>query len=139
MLINQRTSVEARESAVKMEQMTSRMEDIAIKTEEETVSMRIVTYVTLFFLPGTFVSVRYTYYKACYHHLFSNNIVQTVMSTDILQYSTDNSVQTETVSLGALKTWIAMTLPLMMITFLSSYLVRRKEGQRVTKRRNKVD
>ena len=41
-----------------MEQMTSRMEDIALKTEEETVSMRIVTYVTLFFLPGTFVSVR---------------------------------------------------------------------------------
>jgi hypothetical protein len=56
--VNQRTSVEARESAIKMEQMTSRMEDIALKTEEETVSMRIVTYVTLVFLPGTFVSVR---------------------------------------------------------------------------------
>jgi len=60
-----------------MEQMTSRMEEIALKTEEETVSMRIVTYVTLFFLPGTFVSVSsllppshlsLTYCPDCHEH-----------------------------------------------------------------------
>jgi hypothetical protein len=36
------------------------MEDIAKRTEKETISMRIITVVALFFLPGTFVSVRFT-------------------------------------------------------------------------------
>ena len=40
-----------------MELMTRDMGDIAYKTKTETVSMRIITLVTLFFLPGTFVSV----------------------------------------------------------------------------------
>lgn len=47
----------AQQSAVKMEVMTERMHEIAIKTKQETVSMRIITLVTLFFLPGTFISV----------------------------------------------------------------------------------
>jgi hypothetical protein len=46
-------------SALKMETMTHEMREIASKTEKETVSMRIVTWVTLFFLPGTFVSVSF--------------------------------------------------------------------------------
>ncbi len=37
------------------------MEDIAVKTKLETVSMRIITLVTLFFLPGTFISVSFSY------------------------------------------------------------------------------
>jgi len=44
-------------SALKMQTMTHEMREIASKTEKETVSMRIVTWVALFFLPGTFVSV----------------------------------------------------------------------------------
>jgi len=133
--VNQRTSIEARESAVKMEQMTSRMEDIALKTEEETVSMRIVTYVTLFFLPGTFVSVRSVLSSLSQ----SLTYVQTVMSTDILKYSANNGMQTATFSLGALKIWIAMTLLLMIMTFLSSCLIRRRENQKSRRRRNKLD
>ena len=41
-----------------MEAMTQDMHEIAHKTKQETVSMRIITLVTLFFLPGTFISVR---------------------------------------------------------------------------------
>jgi len=44
-------------SAKRMEDMTEQMHVIAQKTKEETVSMRIITLVTLFFLPGTFISV----------------------------------------------------------------------------------
>lgn len=40
-----------------MEEMTARMQDVANRTEKETVSMRIITLVTMFFLPGTFISV----------------------------------------------------------------------------------
>ena len=37
--------------------MTGDMGDIALKAKVETVSMKVVTVVTLFFLPGTFISV----------------------------------------------------------------------------------
>ena len=37
--------------------MTDDMNDIARKTKIETVSMKVITVVTLFFLPGTFISV----------------------------------------------------------------------------------
>jgi hypothetical protein len=47
----------SQQSAAKMEVMTQRMQEIAIQTKQETVSMRIITLVTLFFLPGTFISV----------------------------------------------------------------------------------
>ena len=44
-------------STENMESMTQEMHEIAQKTKQETVSMRIITLVTLFFLPGTFISV----------------------------------------------------------------------------------
>lgn len=40
-----------------MEKLTKEMNELAQKTTQETVSMRIITLVTLFFLPGTFISV----------------------------------------------------------------------------------
>ena len=47
----------AQQSAENMEDMTRDMQYIAKKTKVETVSMRIITIVTMFFLPGTFISV----------------------------------------------------------------------------------
>lgn len=41
----------------KMQEVTSEMHEIARKTQRETVSMRIITLVTLSFLPGTFMTV----------------------------------------------------------------------------------
>lgn len=46
-----------------MEIMTTEMHNLAIRTTQETVSMKIITLVTLFFLPGTFVSVSLHFYK----------------------------------------------------------------------------
>ena len=40
-----------------MEEMTLDMNDVARKTKSESVSMTVITLVTLFFLPGTFISV----------------------------------------------------------------------------------
>ena len=45
-------------STKNMISMTEDMNDIARKTKIETVSMKVITVVTLFFLPGTFISVR---------------------------------------------------------------------------------
>lgn len=44
-------------STKSMVTMTEDMSDIARKTKIETVSMKVITLVTLFFLPGTFISV----------------------------------------------------------------------------------
>lgn len=56
-----------------MEEMTARMQEIANRTEKETVSMRVITLVTMFFLPGTFISVNTPI-----------NIVTTPKSTDMM-------------------------------------------------------
>ena len=62
---NQDMAMQARLSAHNTEAMTRDMNDmnvdmkeIARKTKMETISMRIITLVTLFFLPGTIISVR---------------------------------------------------------------------------------
>ena len=49
----------AQASADNMEEMTRDMHIISKQTKQEAVSMRIITLVTLFFLPGTFISVSY--------------------------------------------------------------------------------
>lgn len=46
-------------STIEMESMTKSMKQVAEKTEKQTTSMHIITLVTLFFLPGTFVAVRF--------------------------------------------------------------------------------
>jgi hypothetical protein len=48
----------AQGSADHMVLLTDEMHDIAKKTKQETVSMRVITSVTLFFLPATFCAVR---------------------------------------------------------------------------------
>ncbi|OCK86349.1 hypothetical protein K432DRAFT_341488 [Lepidopterella palustris CBS 459.81] len=85
-----------------MEDMTKGMHKIAQKTQQETVSMRIITLVTLFFLPGTFIS--------------------TLMSTDIFKFETGNSGKTQKfVQTGALQLFMSITIPLMVLTFGAWY------------------
>jgi Mg2+ and Co2+ transporter CorA len=52
------TSTERMEKMTEdMHDLTQKMHELAEKTKQETVSMRIITLVMLFFLPGTFISV----------------------------------------------------------------------------------
>ena len=48
----------AKNSSDKMEDWTAKMHAIAVRTEQETLSMHVITIFTLIFLPGTFISVR---------------------------------------------------------------------------------
>ncbi|KAL9023774.1 MAG: hypothetical protein Q9196_006980 [Gyalolechia fulgens] len=84
----------SQKSTTKMERMTKDMSVIARKTKTETVSMKIITLVTLFFLPGTFIA--------------------TLMSTDIVHW-TNNQKRYES---GALQAYLAICLPFMVITFI---------------------
>jgi hypothetical protein len=103
-----------------MELVTDSMHQIAKKTEQETVSMKIITLVTLFFLPGTFISVSQaqTYFKTIRQYpnrllTMKFRYLQTIMSTDILQFSSNQ----EEFSPKALQIYLAVTIPFMALTF----------------------
>ncbi|KAL8932217.1 MAG: hypothetical protein Q9216_006923 [Gyalolechia sp. 2 TL-2023] len=84
----------SQKSTKKMEIMTNDMSEIARKTKTETVSMKIITLVTLFFLPGTFIA--------------------TLMSTDIVRWTNGKKRYQS----GALRVYLAICLPLMATTFI---------------------
>jgi hypothetical protein len=119
-----------------MEDMTKNMHDIARKTKQEAVSMRIITLVTLFFLPGTFVSV---------FHLPTTNpplltCLQTLMSTEIVRWqASNNGKRKRVVSVGAIETFLAASLPLTALTFCAWYVVYRWLNRRQKTRWRRVD
>ncbi|KAK2813990.1 hypothetical protein FQN50_000394 [Emmonsiellopsis sp. PD_5] len=99
----------SKNSTDKMEKMTEEMGIIAKKTEQETEFMRIVTVVTLVFLPGTFTS--------------------TLMSTDIIRFESNHRAY----SGQALSLYLSITFPLTILTLLCafgySYLRRGRKSQ----------
>lgn len=112
----QKNEVLARQAQVSqhnMEQMTKQMQDVAIKTEKETISMRIITVVTLFFLPGTFIS--------------------TLMSTDVIKYPGNQKA----FSPRALGMYLTLTLPIMALTFAASFAIEQYENRRTWLQREK--
>lgn len=125
-MVASRVSAEkAQASADEMRAMTQNMHEIALQTKQETVSMRIITLVTLFFLPGTFISVGSMPLDM---RIFADENRQTLMSTDIIRWQSDLPGQGEpqkTVSLGALQFFMAITVPLMLVTFLAWFIVYR--------------
>ncbi|KAL8893307.1 MAG: hypothetical protein Q9192_005397 [Flavoplaca navasiana] len=104
---NKLLASESHKSTRKMEKVTHEMSLIARETKTETVSMKIITLVTLFFLPGTFVA--------------------TLMSTDIIRWDTGKKEYQP----GALHVYLAICLPFMATTFIFwgayQWLERRKE------------
>ncbi|KAL8934993.1 MAG: hypothetical protein Q9211_004938 [Gyalolechia sp. 1 TL-2023] len=79
--------------------MTEDMNEIARKTKIETVSMKVITLVTLFFLPGTFIS--------------------TLMSTDIFQQDYNGRRQSNPYAhLNPVQIYLALSLPLTVVTLL---------------------
>jgi hypothetical protein len=99
----------AQTSATNMERMTEAMHTIAHQTKMEAANMRIITLVTLFFLPGTFVSVSIAYQAVEALKLIKE---QTLMSTPIVHYPDDQRI----INHDALMLFLAMALPLLVIT-----------------------
>ncbi|PVH83609.1 hypothetical protein DL98DRAFT_569681 [Cadophora sp. DSE1049] len=87
----------AQSSAERMEMMTKSMHDIAKKTKQDAAAVRIITLVTLVYLPGTFIS--------------------TLMSTDIVKFQSDTRMFQQ----GALQLYLALTIPFTVVTFLVWY------------------
>jgi hypothetical protein len=110
-------------SAEKMESLTEHMTSIALKTEKETIFMRIITVVTLFFLPGTFVAVSRLFRLCCVNKVLKMR--QTLMSTDIVKFQ-NNGDLIHQFSWMAFVVYLAVTLPIMLITFLAASWYRRR-------------
>ena len=82
-----------------MEDLTTSMFNIGIMSQKEAIAMKIVTVVTLIYLPATFVS--------------------TFFSTDVVKYQEQNNNSTSTggyFSSIALQRWLEVTLPLTVVT-----------------------
>lgn len=101
------------------------------KMKQEAVFMRIITLVTLFFLPGTFVSVSY---QGRLEPAVADNPLQTVMSTDIVHWQTPDPGELEkVVSFGAIKIFLSITVPFMVLTFAAAIGFHRWSKQRERK------
>lgn len=94
--------------------MTHAMEKLARETKMEAVNMRIITLVTLFFLPGTFVSVSVTLSLVTALKLTSE---KTLMSTPIVENPDDHRMFNN----DSLKLFLAIALPLLAVTLATWY------------------
>lgn len=111
----------------KMEKLTISMHRVADLSQKEAIAMRIVTVVTLIYLPATFVSVSLSFIPCKYSF---TNPRKTLFSTDIVKFQDQGNGGT-TDSLGkayvsfsslALVRWIQVTLPLTALTLTLGYL-----------------
>ncbi|KAI1660893.1 hypothetical protein F4813DRAFT_267053 [Daldinia decipiens] len=97
---------------------SDRMEDIAVRTEQETLSMHVITIFTLIFLPGTFIA--------------------TLFSSGVFHWDDDGSLGSDwVIRKGALKLFFSVSIPMMAIILISWSLLfvymRRKRQQRMQK------
>ncbi|KAH8807982.1 hypothetical protein F5884DRAFT_350507 [Xylogone sp. PMI_703] len=91
----------------KMEQLTISMGELGIMAQKEAIAMRIITVVTVIFLPATFVS--------------------TFFSTEIMNYQNNGGF-----SKRAMLGWIEVTLPLTAITLgICYYFFKRSTRKRL--------
>ena len=113
-------NVEAsKELAGKTKYSADRVEYMTQQMKQEAIFMRIITLVTLFFLPGTFVSVGIPENRVA---IATNKPAQTLMSTSIVQWQTAAPGGLEkVVSRGAIETFLAITIPCMVLTFSAAY------------------
>ncbi|GAB7349672.1 hypothetical protein MBLNU459_g0345t1 [Dothideomycetes sp. NU459] len=105
-LANRQASTKSQKSAEKMEDMTEEMHVLASKTQMEAISMRIITLVTLFYLPGTLISVNLSV-----HFVDQSNQKKGIMSTPIVGALNMGSAE-------AVWLFIKLTVPFTTATFL---------------------
>ncbi|KAF2672997.1 hypothetical protein BT63DRAFT_421197 [Microthyrium microscopicum] len=111
----QKTAIESHKTAIEMKYMAQQMSDVSFRTEQETIFMRIITVVTLLFLPSTFIS--------------------SLMSTDIVQWPSDSGKPRRVFVPQALGTFFAISAPITFITFPLSYVSHCIEQRRLQQRR----
>ena len=105
------------------------MEQLTTSMQKDSLTVRIIAFLTFIYLPATFVSVTIAYHFLGFDGLKRR---QTFFSTDIVKYQNQNSVNAgdasdpnkEYVSFSAiaLHRWLEVTLPLTFLTFVAAVL-----------------
>jgi hypothetical protein len=130
----QQSTEKMERSTISVEKITTSMKEIALKTESETVFMRIITVITLFFLPGTFVSVRLGFKIFLIQSKTLTS--QTLMSTDILRFPSENgNPPRRSYSSKALEYYLAITLPIMALTVIGSIIFHKYDKRKTARKR----
>lgn len=109
-----------------MEMLTTSMHRVGNLSQKEAIAMRIVTVVTLIYLPATFVSVSLSLFPSKFPIAYSP---KTLFSTDIVKYQDQGNGGTVdplgnayvSFSSLALVRWIQVTLPLTALTLALGY------------------
>jgi hypothetical protein len=100
-----------------METMTEKMHTVAVKTEQETVSMHVITIFTLVFLPGTFLAVSLGGpYVVALPSAALTYCKQTFFSSGVFQWDEDGHLGSEwVVRQQGIKLFLSICLPMMGI------------------------
>ncbi len=118
-----------------MEDLTEKMHSIAVKTEQETISMHVITIFTLIFLPGTFLAVRLIAPQLLSDTFTATlTLWQTFFSSGVLNWNDEGLLESEWVLRpDALRLFMKICLPLMVVIIagwsLMYILVRRKNNE----------
>ena len=114
--------------------MTDGMHKIAAKTERETSSMHVITLVTLVFLPGTFVAVRFGLLSDFSEDLTAD---QTFLGSGLFQWEQDTLLDFPHWRPGFFALFAKICFPLMgatiLIWLISYFWVSWRRHQRVAK------
>ena len=111
------------------------MERLTEMAQKEAISMRVITVVTMIYLPATFVSVSFGLPIRLFPAPIPADAAQTFFSTDIVKYqnqaSNRDGPQSSQIADGnfsklALMRWLQVTLPLTAITVAVVYYYFRK-------------
>lgn len=101
------------QAALKQEALASSMWEFSEKGQKEAIAMRVVTVITLIYLPPTFVS--------------------TFFSTDVIKYQENGGF-----SMEALGSFLYVTLPLSFLTTLFAIIFYKRESRKRGKRAHQL-
>ena len=124
-----------------MEELTQLTIKIGTMSQREAIAMRIITVVTLIYLPATFVSVSIPRHPNRLKQMKSLTEFKTFFSTDIIKYQNPNGDggNSTTSSTGqymgsfsevAMYRWLQITLPLTFITGAIAVAAFRRSGRK---------
>jgi hypothetical protein len=116
----------------------ARTEQLNLNLEKEAIVMRIITIVTLLYLPATFVSVGgLSLMSTAKRSKLTLLGTQTFFSTDIIKYQNPNggSPGPGIFSSTAMTRWLQITLPLTAVTIFIAWLTY-KSAERARQRRD---
>lgn len=126
-----------------MEDWTQKMHKIAVRTEQETVSMHIITIFTLIFLPGTFLAVS-KLLRGKHQHTEATTLAsstktdltaaqQTFFSSGVLRWDEDGTLGSDwVVRVSGMKLFMYICVPMMLLILVGwfgLYLHARRKGQ----------